>query len=107
MECAFALVDAGGGTRASPKHRPFFIGLEKEREIYVKTGSEGFAFIISSDTNPQRREYTGVAGIRPICSSLPTPVSGLQAGHTGTKAFQGETQGLWKEAFIPKPLSES
>lgn len=107
MECAFALVDPGGGTRASPKHRPFLIGLEKEREIYVKTGSEGFAFIIISDTNPQRREYTGVAGIKPICSSLPTPVSGLQAGHTATKAFQGETQGLWKEAFIPKPLSES
>lgn len=34
MECALALVHAGGGTRASPKHRPFLIGLEKEREIY-------------------------------------------------------------------------
>jgi hypothetical protein len=57
MECAFALVDPGGGIRASPKHRPFLIGLEKEREIYVKTGLEGFAFTIISDTNPQRREY--------------------------------------------------
>jgi hypothetical protein len=28
----------------------------KSREIYVKIGSEGFAFIISSDINPQRRE---------------------------------------------------
>ena len=59
MECALALVDAGGGTRASPRHRPFLIGLEKERQryIYMKTGSEGFAFRISSDINPQRREY--------------------------------------------------
>jgi hypothetical protein len=57
MEFAFALVDAGGGTRAGPEHQPLFIGLEKEREIYTKMGSDGFAFIISSDTNPQRREY--------------------------------------------------
>lgn len=56
MECALALVDAGGGTRASPKHRPFLIDLER-RERYMKTGSEGFAFRISSDINPQRREY--------------------------------------------------
>jgi hypothetical protein len=29
----------------------------KRRERYMKTGSEGFAFRISSDINPQRREY--------------------------------------------------
>jgi hypothetical protein len=73
----------------------------------MKTGSEGFAFRISSDTNPQRREYWSSRYQANLLFFANASIRLLQAGYTGTKAFQGATQGLWKEAaFIPKPLSE-
>jgi hypothetical protein len=70
----------------------------------MKTGSEGFAFRISSDINPQRREYWSSRYQANLLFFANASIR-LASRVYWNKSIQGATQGLWK-AFIPKPLSE-